>query len=415
LAAAALPADAAPKVTVKLLKDINPGPDSSGPERFVRLGDSAYFVAYSPDSGGELWKTDGTRAGTQVVSDLVPGAKGSIPRGVRATDRYVFFTVLQPDRTRRLWRTDGTEAGTMPVPGTADMPVASDLSATGDHFFFATYPPQSATYPAPPELDRVWVTDGDSEPVEIGTGGSFESASLGGNAYLPLAGPADGEFSLWRTDGTTAGTTPVKSGLGLSGPVGLTAVGSALYFFGSDSTGSALWRTDGATTTRIADLSGERGGFPDTAAVGGRFVFTVNGQLRSSDGTAVDALVDSQADYLQLDPQGARAYLSVHGRLWRTDGTPEGTRLVSGRARSPWGYANAGRTTLFTAVSHNADPHGARVLWRTDGTASGTSVISGPSLDHRRNFTSLTSLGHRVVFAAKDRHHGLELFVARVR
>ena len=70
-----------------LLKDIEPGASSSD---FYSLGE-AYFhendaaplvevlpgvaliVAYRSDIGVELWKTDGTAAGTQLIKDINPG------------------------------------------------------------------------------------------------------------------------------------------------------------------------------------------------------------------------------------------------------------------------------------------------------------------------------------------------------
>jgi ELWxxDGT repeat protein len=65
-----------------------------------------------------------------------------------------------------------------------------------------------------------------------------------------------------------------------------------------------------------------------------------------------------------------------HGReLWRSDGTPEGTRIVKdiwpGGGAEPFGLTDVGGTLFFTA---NDGIHG-HELWRSDGTAAGTWLV----------------------------------------
>ncbi len=64
----------------------------------------------------ELWRTDGTAAGTFRVRDIVPGGAASRPRNFRAVatpaGQRVYFTAETPQTGRELWVTDGTEAGT---------------------------------------------------------------------------------------------------------------------------------------------------------------------------------------------------------------------------------------------------------------------------------------------------------------
>jgi ELWxxDGT repeat protein len=38
----------------------------------VRVGDTLYFAADDGSHGTELWRTDGTRAGTWLVKDINP-------------------------------------------------------------------------------------------------------------------------------------------------------------------------------------------------------------------------------------------------------------------------------------------------------------------------------------------------------
>ncbi|MGH2609705.1 MAG: hypothetical protein ACRDHF_11555, partial [Tepidiformaceae bacterium] len=74
---------AAPAATgpARLLKDINTTPSptrGSFPQRYQRLGNIALFQALTPLAGVELWRTDGTEAGTVLVKDIWPGPAGAL-------------------------------------------------------------------------------------------------------------------------------------------------------------------------------------------------------------------------------------------------------------------------------------------------------------------------------------------------
>lgn len=85
-------------------------------------GGPLYFRAWDPEHGLELWKTDGTAAGTVLVRDIEPGPFSSDPQGIVATGGAVWFSALDRVHGRELWTSDGTAAGTRLV---------SDLAAGG--------------------------------------------------------------------------------------------------------------------------------------------------------------------------------------------------------------------------------------------------------------------------------------------
>jgi ELWxxDGT repeat protein len=100
-----------------LFKDIYPGPGSSSAgasaPSFSRAPDgTVYFGASDGVSGAELWKTDGTAAGTLMVTDVRPGEVGSAPFGITATPAGVFFYANDGVHGNELWFSDGTAAGT---------------------------------------------------------------------------------------------------------------------------------------------------------------------------------------------------------------------------------------------------------------------------------------------------------------
>lgn len=58
-----------------LVKDINTIPSTKGSDPYLRatIGNTVYFFAKTLTNGFELWKSDGTAAGTLLVKDIYPG------------------------------------------------------------------------------------------------------------------------------------------------------------------------------------------------------------------------------------------------------------------------------------------------------------------------------------------------------
>lgn len=77
-----------------LLKDISPGASSSTPEDLYKIPkrNLVYFSANTDGVGRELWRTDGTEAGTVLVSDLYPGIGNSSPRDFFFNNRRLYFS-----------------------------------------------------------------------------------------------------------------------------------------------------------------------------------------------------------------------------------------------------------------------------------------------------------------------------------
>src|SRR5258705_13807542 len=55
---------------------------SSNPTQVVAVGAVAFFVADDGISGRELWRSDGTDAGTMLVKDINPGLLSSNPNNL---------------------------------------------------------------------------------------------------------------------------------------------------------------------------------------------------------------------------------------------------------------------------------------------------------------------------------------------
>src|SRR5262249_14597848 len=132
-------------------------------------------------SGFDIWKSDGTAAGTVVVKNIGPGSYGFYPAGLTGGGGTVFFTAFTDAHGREIWEKDGPAAGTVMVKDIA----SGSASAFGQDSQYGQY------YP--------WLTN------------------VNGLLYFTagdILGVADPRFpnniELWQSDGTEAGTVMVR-------------------------------------------------------------------------------------------------------------------------------------------------------------------------------------------------------------
>src|SRR5437870_1616686 len=105
-------------LTPQLLADANTAPAGifvDGP--IVEVNGVGYFSGGYGANDHELWKTDGTTAGTVLVKDIFPGSSGSYPDNLTNINGTLWFSASDgfPGDGEELWKSDGTAAGTVMV------------------------------------------------------------------------------------------------------------------------------------------------------------------------------------------------------------------------------------------------------------------------------------------------------------
>src|SRR5262245_59392970 len=429
-----------------LVRDINavPVPTSSNPGSLVQIGATTFFLAGTPQTGRELWKSDGTEAGTVLVKDIGPGSQGSEPNGLVEVNGTLFFRASDGVTGFELWKSDGTQAGTLRVkdilPGSgSSLPSSLPLLNVNGTLFFAADDGVRGI-----ELWRSDGTEAGTLPVKDirpGSSGSFPclrfhedntfftacdnlhaddedsqsqstepfSFLLGVNGTLFFAAD-DGVtgVELWKSDGTEAGTLPVKDicpggGSPFVPAEGLSQVGvNGTLFFAADDgvTGRELWKSDGtqAGTLRVKDIADPYSSSPSSFVdVNGTLFFAaadgVRGrELWKSDGTEAGTVrVKDITNPGLLTDVGGTLYFQASDNgfadyeLWKSDGTEAGTLRVKdivpgSQGSNPHWLVDVNGTLFFGAFD------GVRWgLWKSDGTEAGTvrvkDISSVPLLD----------------------------------
>ncbi|PTL79416.1 ELWxxDGT repeat protein [Vitiosangium sp. GDMCC 1.1324] len=112
---------------------------SSDARWLTDLKGTLLFTAWDDASGYELWRSDGTVAGTVLVEDIRPGNDSSAPFWLTVVDGKVLFSAETTESGRELWSTDGTMEGTSmiydAVPGPGSLS-PSLLTPVGPRVFF---------------------------------------------------------------------------------------------------------------------------------------------------------------------------------------------------------------------------------------------------------------------------------------
>ena len=375
-----------------LLKDINPGNNGSSYFNFTNVNGILFFRPDDGMHGDELWKTNGTNGGTVLVKDINPGDAGSELDQLTNVNGVLYFKANDGVHGAELWKSDGTESGTVMIKDIYEGAGSSNITSFyvfNDILYF--------------------------------------NASDGVNGR-----------ELWKSDGTAAGTTMVKDifpGVATSGieagtphssnPQGFAGMNGFIYFLASDDYyKSELWKSDGtsAGTTLVMDIyPGLDYALNNFINVNGTLFFTVYGgtegnELWKSDGTTagtikIKSLFGGNFDNHCVAAGDALYFLETDG-LWKSDGTEAGTILLKERLDPYYNTVELMATLNGQVFFTGYDNTNGWELWKTDGTVGGTQMLRdiNPGIANSE-INSFAKVGNKLMFSATDQVHGNEIWV----
>ena len=379
-----------------IVKDIRSGSVDSAVSNLTNVNGTLFFRADDGVSGIELWKSDGTSAGTTLVKDIRSGIGGSSPGSLTNVNGTLFFDADDGVNGRELWQSDGTSAGTTLVKdirnGSLNSHLGSLTNVNGTLFFSADDGVNGY---------ELWQSDGTSAGTtlvkDIGTGSGSSNmlalTNVNGTLFFSANDGVRGQ-ELWKSDGTSAGTTLIKdirTGISGSNPTSLTNVNGTLFFSAYDGRfGEELWKSDGtsAGTTLVKNITLPFG-----------FGFTSANDLTNVNGTL----------FFTVTELGHHGMYATYRQLWKSDGTYDGTTFAGGWGLQASQLFNMNGTLFFTAT----DGVNGYELWRSDGTSADPvkDINFGVGLSIPR---SLTNVNGTMFFTANDGVHGEELWSMRV-
>ena len=404
--------------TAWMVKDIVAGSSHSHPEDLVGIGSTLFFSAKVGQSR-DLWRSDGTAAGTVMVKDI-DCCEYMTPVG------DTLYFVAGGANDKEIWKSDGTADGTVQVTNvTGEWKVPKSLTVVGDTIFFAADDGIHG--------EELWKTDGTTngtvmvKDVYNGSDDGVFAGAIYQEAGFPVVGDTiffvgeDETYGreLWRSDGTANGTVIVKDidtssntyssssgswtvpNSGLACSPWETAVGDTVYFRADDGTnGLELWKTDGTAdgTVMLTNLYGN---------------YSWSSNCGSSDVYNKARVHGALGDTVFFTGQ------SVAGggkQLWSTDGTTAGTVQLTQECGSvycefvPNGvFGDLGGIFLFQGCSADSGC----ALWRSDGTAAGTMMVKDLDTEtYTSSYWSYSDIYHPTIFGNLGFFAGKEASIA---
>ena len=423
--------------TASLLKNIRSGALSSNPNNGFFNNGVYFFRAYDDTTGNELYASSGTPAGTGLLKDITVGTDSTDLLFYGSLGTTTFITLERFGYSDELWKSDGTTAGTSRVFNlySNDLYAYSGVNAiNASTGLFLVYSSDDDAY-------QLWKTDGTTAGTTfvkdiIASGdGYFQNSSIvvAGLFYFLAYNFDNNLYEVWVSDGSFAGTQKLVE---LDGsPGSFSGLGNAVFWqvrSSSDATEKGFWRSLGTagTTYRVVAFNT----IDNLVATSSQLFFSgkINGgdpiDIFVSDGTgggtsALGTTGISNFDNFTAVSGGGILFSATTAaestELFKSDGTLGGTGLVkdiaAGNSASfPSDFVAAGSGAYFMANDNSG--YGS-LLYYSDGTSAGTlqipgQVISGATGDGIESYPESAVVGDKVIFPGYNPTPGSELYVS---
>ncbi len=368
---------------------------NSNPSNLTLFQNKVFFNAQggdvAPATGQELYSSSGTAIGTAIVTDLNPGiANGNPFNLVVLNPTTMLFAGNNGTSGSELFKTDGTATGTVNVfdaPGTTNSPSwIANLNGTAIIGYTVTGGTGRELYKSTGAVGNCDLIL-DINPGTASGVGTISYTALGNVFFTANSGTTGTE--LWKTNGTTAGTSLVKDinvGTGSSSVGDFATLGSNVYFVATNGmSGNELWKSDGTATGTIEVLDinvGATGSNPSKlTTIGSKIFYFAADSAAGTDLYVYDGTTNLKL--LDLNATTTSAY---------------NTNFVA-----------IGSLIYFSVDSNDVDTK--RELWQTDGTAIGTVPVAPLSaLNQNAVDINNITLSNGKLFFAAEVADGTELF-----
>jgi len=413
---------------------------------FAILDDVIYFAAEDGAHGMELWRSDGTAAGTYMVKDIEPGEGSSLSYAANITvvKGKIYFSAFTTAYGWEPWTSDGTENSThllMDIKPGELWSWAGQFFGIGSTVYFVTDGDFSS-------WGALWKTDGTKAGTKLvknigdeGSGGFLISqlTAVNGLLFFTFLNFNSNSWELWRSDGTDAGTYHIGTSIFfLDIPAQLTNYNSKLYFSSNDGSGRKLWVSDG-TDAGTTPAPSNHDILIDADYLGITFPVLNNALyipgLTTSKGWGLYKYDASDAAGLikikDLAPGLDPAFIvpsemvvikntlyfkvtnyngSLHDELWSSKGTNVTTQILKTFLSGETIYSLYNGNGILYSVKHEA-VYGSE-LFKTNGSGDDITLVS----DIFKGVTSsypayLTAFKGKLLFSAADELKGNELFM----
>jgi len=242
----------------------------------VALGSLTFLFRRAPVSGSpdleelEVWRTDGTVAGTLRLASTPFSSTFAPILSPAVVGGRLFFRF-----GGTLWMSDGSVQGTHALPNQLPGGTFALAAGTGKLYAAAGYQDDD------PDHEALWAVDpltleasllGTFRRVDSGIVGATAGSVLDDTLFFRVTDPR-GVETVWLTEGTAASTRPLQGALSsLEKGDFFTAAGRRYFAACEAEHGCELWSTDrlGEDTRLVTDLwPGPRSGQPQILAAGG--------------------------------------------------------------------------------------------------------------------------------------------------